>query len=89
MRPGGYALKGAKDMGKGGDKFDVSTNLIINPPAKDKIAADKDKVFATLSFPKPRKITSLRVAPNTSKVGRAERPVRRPVKKVKTAAAAA
>ena len=27
--------------------------------------------------------------PNTSKVGRAERPVRRPVKKVKTAAAAA
>jgi hypothetical protein len=65
LRPGAYKLEGVRDLakyGQKGDKFDLSSNLIIKP-RQDNVPARSQAPYATLNLGKPRKITSLRVAP--------------------------
>jgi hypothetical protein len=65
LRPGAYKLEGVRDLtkyGQKGDKFDLSSNLIIKP-RQDNVPARGQAPYATLNLGKPRKITSLRLAP--------------------------
>jgi hypothetical protein len=61
LASGIYNLEGVTDLaklGRKGDTFDMSNNLIIKP-----LPDQKGPAYATLNLGLPRKITSLRVAP--------------------------